>query len=1726
MLLFRFKNCIFGILKISNISIMSKKSTLLFILLISINLFIKAQTGPIEYPSGYLSEEKIAQQLEKSRKNGIQEWEVQKQNAYLHAQLKKQNEDISNGTFNNNISQQRFIQPNQIMVGPCANPGFETNTTAGWTFNQASSNGATLPCPTCFTGVAGGVYELTSVGANSNTNNNAGNNTGGDASTSCLCGACNEPYTGGLDYYGGFSVVAPPPLGGAHSLLLNNANCGYLMQRANYSFVVTAASASFTFLYAAVLQDGGHTPTQSPYFMVTTTDLTTGALVPCAQYSATASSGNLAGWTASAHDATVYYRNWTTVTLDFSGIVGNTVSIDFDVSDCNAGGHFGYAYIDASCNPLQITNTVPLCPGQNAVLAGPPGMATYAWAPGGATTQNLTTGTVGNYTLNTTSSTGCPSPTLYYNLTMHPDPVPSFTTSNPPCSGALTFTDGSTIANPDVIGHWVWNFGDGSASVSATTGAAQNHSYATPGNYVVTLTDTSNNGCVATYTATVNAGGGGPNPIFTTNAPQCLAGNSVAFTNSSTATGAVVITGYSWDFGDGSPIVNSTTVTPNPPNHTYTATGTYVVTLSVNVTGCNATTTQTVVINPAPTASFTVPSVCVGNPSVFTSTITSGTTYSWTFGDGVGTSTVANPTYTYTSVAGSPYAVSLTVTAAGGCSVTATGSAIVSPVPTATFTVAPVCQGTPSIFDATGSTPAVGGTYIWSFGGAAPNTDVVTVQTDNHTYSTFGTFPVTLVVVVGTCSATATGNAVVNTFPTLGFTANSPCDGFPVNFANTTTNPAAITTWHWDFGDGDTSNVQSPVYTYTAPVGFSASNCYPVVLTATASTGCSGSFSTTVNVHNNPFAYFNAFEACLGTPSDFIDSSFVQNPPCLNDQIVSWQWSFGDGQTATYNTATLPDTIKHTYAVCNPYNITLTVTTNNNCTNVNTLTGDTVFCIPSVVASPDFSVCPGAPTPTQTFTTTCANGGTPFTVWAQFSNNTGAPATYSYNPAALNFDVVPSYNAITPNLNCTVIKDTVFGQSYSGVGCPGNETFYIANVFPTPTVTPTSNIAVCANTAVPSINFSGCPAPGETFTWTATPQVGGNIGLVSPGAGNIVSFTGINAANAAAITEVDVTPLANGCIGTPTSFSITVNPIPIMTAVGSTVCPGDNIPSPNITTIPANPAAGVTFAWTVTNNTNIGMPASGTGTPAPYIAPANTTLTNQIGVITYVPTLGTCVGLPTTDTINIKPTPYLQHVPNQYWCPGDMTNPIIFATLPPSLNSVYNWNFNVGGIPETGTLSILPSFGPTSNAGLTTVSTLVHVKPSLNGCIGPDSTFTIFVYPKPQANFTSNIVCLGPTGTTFSNASMPNSGANAVSSWNWNFGDGGTSVLTNPTHNFLTAGTQTVSLIVSTNPSPPISNGQTGCLDTIIKNPFVNPNPVVSFNGDSVGCPPFTTTLHDHSTVMLNGVTFGSIVSWNWVLGNGTNSIAQNPSTTYQNPSPNTIQPYNVSLTVVTDKGCSATKTVSQYIKVYPRPIAGFSWGPTDADIDNPTIYFTNQSQGASEYTVTTPPLFGNYGIEYYLGDNYAPNDSVNHIYSNGSFSHSYSNNYLQIQSNDTAFYNVKQWVINKYGCKDSITKIVDIQPIFTFYIPNAFTPNGDGKNEGFKGEGIGIDNNTYNMWVFDRWGMMIYYTTDINKAWDGHMRGNEGAPLLQEDVYVWKVKFDDFTGKQHEYHGTVTLVK
>ena len=124
----------------------------------------------------------------------------------------------------------------------------------------------------------------------------------------------------------------------------------------------------------------------------------------------------------------------------------------------------------------------------------------------------------------------------------------------------------------------------------------------------------------------------------------------------------------------------------------------------------------------------------------------------------------------------------------------------------------------------------------------------------------------------------------------------------------------------------------------------------------------------------------------------------------------------------------------------------------------------------------------------------------------------------------------------------------------------------------------------------------------------------------------------------------------------------------------------------------------------------------------------------------------------------------------------------------------------------------------------------------------------------------------------------------------------------------------------------------------------------------------------------------------------------------------------------------------------------------------------------------------------------------------------------------DSQNFNITQIVWNDFGCYDSIVKEITIQPGYAIYIPNAFTPNHDGINEIFKAEGIGVTE--FKMWIYDRWGNMIFHSTDMSEGWDGKVERGQSDMVAQRDVYVWKAVVKDINNKAHSLMGNVTLVR
>ncbi|MFL5763531.1 MAG: PKD domain-containing protein [Bacteroidia bacterium] len=279
--------------------------------------------------------------------------------------------------------------------------------------------------------------------------------------------------------------------------------------------------------------------------------------------------------------------------------------------------------------------------------------------------------------------------------------------------------------------------------------------------------------------------------------------------------------------------------------------------------------------------------------------------------------------------------------------------------------------------------------------------------------------------------------------------------------------------------------------------------------------------------------------------------------------------------------------------------------------------------------------------------------------------------------------------------------------------------------------------------------------------------------------------------------------------------------------------------------------------------------------------------------------------------------------------------------------------------------------------------------------------------------------------------------------------------------------------------------GLCGAMDTLSITVFASP--VISFVADTTeGCEP--TTIQFTSTVNQPGGTYS------WSFGDGNSASAANPSNTY---AVNGV--YTVTLTYSNVIGCSSTSTVPNMINIHSQPHAQFTFTPQPTDMSNPGITFADNSLGLINN------WFWSFGSSGVLGTSTAQNP------------------YYSFP--DVGTYPVTLLVTNNFGCTDSIMHPVVIDPTVVFYAPNAFTPDENGMNEEFRVYGDGIDNSTFELRIFNRWGEMIFKSNDIYKGWNGRVN-NDGAELVQQDVYVWKANFKDRDGKKHSYLGTVTIVK
>jgi len=422
-------------------------------------------------------------------------------------------------------------------------------------------------------------------------------------------------------------------------------------------------------------------------------------------------------------------------------------------------------------------------------------------------------------TLAVTSSAGCPA-SVSKTLTEYPVPVAKFGGKIPCNNRPVTMLDSSTIATPDKLASWNWNFGDGNKSTS------QNpvHTYAKSGPYNVKLVVTTNNGCMDSLTKSVRVE---PIPVPKFSFVDKCVNAAIYMSTSGTIDSSSKLGTYLWTYGDA-------TAPTTVANHTYKANGTYNIKLLLTTMyGCSDS-----VIHPITPNAVTVPKItynlaCVGKTVRFTdSSGATSSTYSWRYGDLTSNLGVDSNREFHVYKDTGTYIVWLTIQNGSNCIDSAFRKITIPGYPKATFSAANVCVGNATIFKNTTATSNVH-VFTWNFGDGSALSNI---PNPTYKYAAAGTYTVELTATSAYGCADSTSQTVnVNPLPVVNaWKYGKTISHYVVNFipADTT-----IGTFKWYFGDpaNDSSSLKKPTFTYSSAAG---GGKYQVKLVVTNSYGC------------------------------------------------------------------------------------------------------------------------------------------------------------------------------------------------------------------------------------------------------------------------------------------------------------------------------------------------------------------------------------------------------------------------------------------------------------------------------------------------------------------------------------------------------------------------------------------------------------------------------------------------------------------------------------------------------------------------------------------------------------------------------------------------------------------------------------------------------------------------------------------------------------------------
>ena len=606
---------------------------------------------------------------------------------------------------------------------------------------------------------------------------------------------------------------------------------------------------------------------------------------------------------------------------------------------------------------------------------------------------------------------------------------------------------------------------------------------------------------------------------------------------------------------------------------------------------------------------------------------------------------------------------------------------------------------------------------------------------------------------------------------------------------------------------------------------------------------------------------------------------------------------------------------------------TLTNTTNTSATLTYTVTpasGTTGNCVgasftitvivnptPTSITLSNKEFCNGVEATSIIFSNAVA--GTTY-IWTNSNPAIGLPANGTGN--------IPSFTAT--NTEVASITSTI-SVTPTANGCPGVTQTFTITVNPSPEVTfSPSNQTICSGDSSISVTLNSVIS-GVTYTWTAV-QPTGITGVTTSGTDTIPIQTLVNSTNAPITITYSATGALSGsasCLGATYDYSITVNPMgQLIQPIDLVVC---NSQIASVTFTSTNTAGTTTYSWT-NNDSSINLPATGTGNIS--FTASNTTTTPKTATIIVTPTFTnggkSCIGTSSSFIIKVNPVGQVDQPLSQVVCNGDATSAISFSSVDTGIITAYSWVNNAPsiGLTASGNTDI-SSFNAINNGTTPIVATIIVTPTFSNGsvnCAGATKTFSITVNPTAQVTQPlDKVICNNQAASVIFTSA--NTGGTTTYSWTNN--DSSINLPATGTGDIsFTASNATVIPIVATIVvTPTFTNGGKSCSGTPKTFTItVNPTLTVDLPDNQEVCNGFST-----NAIVFTGAIPNTVYNWtntNATIGIGASGVGNIPVFTAIN---NGINPITTSITVTPSlNGCfGLPKTFT--ITVNPSPAVTFS---------------------------------------------------------------------------------------------------------------------------------------------------------------------------------------------------------